>query len=79
MKIKIKSVTKIDHAYTKEIVFEREGVEYKATLYWDNHDAYNLELDGKDYPDWITEWDEDETIEYTLDELTDIHALTENI
>ena len=71
MKIKINSVIEEITSYNKTITFEYEGEEYSGVLSWDNYDGYNLELDGKDDPDWITEWDEEHSLEYLLDELSD--------
>jgi hypothetical protein len=80
--ISIKGITKEDTAYDKRITFEREGVEYSVLLHWDNMDGYNLLFaDDKGYytnantPEWAIKWDEDEhdgeSLEYTLDCLTD--------
>jgi len=76
--ISIKGVSKDDTAYDKHITFEREGVEYSVLLHWDNMDGYDLTFSSDlidDMPDWALEWDEDEhdgeSLEYTLDCLTD--------
>jgi hypothetical protein len=79
MSIKIKATTKEETAYDKRITFEREGVEYSVLLHWDSSDGYELNfLDAGNFipdPDWASEWQEnpgdEESLEYTLDNLTD--------
>ena len=78
--IKINGVTKEDTAWDKYITFEREGVEYSVLLHWDSYDGYDLNfLDGRNFipdPEWTSEWQDAqlygaESLEYTLDGLTD--------
>jgi hypothetical protein len=79
MSITIKGVTKQDTAYDKRITFEREGVEYSVLLHWDSYDGFDLNfLDGRGFtttPEWAIEWyeveGEGESLEYSLDALTD--------
>jgi len=78
--ITIKDITKEDTAWRKEITFEREGKTYTATLYWSAYDGYDLDFrDGRKFipdPEWASEWQDrqqygEESLEYTLDSLTE--------
>ena len=72
--ITIKSVTKEDTGWTKEIKFEREGETYIATLYWNIHDGYDLVFKNPSLfkPSWVfTEYKLLGELEQLLDELTD--------
>jgi hypothetical protein len=76
--ITIKSVTKQDTAWRKEITIEREGETHLVILYWDIHNGYELLFKNKNNqtPDWVVDWEDrqqygDESLEYTLDSLTE--------
>ena len=79
MSITIKGVTKQDTAYDKRITFEREGVEYSVLLHWDAYEGFELNfLDSRAFtstPEWAIcfedEEGEGESLEYSLDALTD--------
>ena len=74
--ITIKSTTKEDTGWTKEITLEREGETYLATLYWSIADGYELVFKANPTPDWVVAWEDSqqygaESLEYTLDCLTE--------
>jgi len=73
MSITIKSITKENVAYNKEITFEREGEEYTVLLHWDNNDGFDLTFLDEVSPDWADYWEDNnnESLESTLDKLTD--------
>jgi hypothetical protein len=80
MSIKIESITKEETAYDKYVQFTYEGESYSVLLHWDKWDGFDLtftELDRTrnwiDAPDWAITWDEnnEESLGYTLDQLTD--------
>lgn len=75
MSITINGVTKEETAYDKRITFTREGKEYSVLLHWDAYDGFDLNfLDGRritEAPDWAIEWDEEESLEYHLECLSD--------
>jgi len=74
--ITIKSVTKEDTAWTKEITLEREGEIYLATLYWSSEGGYDLVFKTNPVPEWANEWQDRqqygaESLEYELDSMTE--------
>jgi hypothetical protein len=78
--IEIKSITKEETSYDKYVQFTYEGESYSVLLHWDKWDGFDLtftELDRTrnwiDAPDWAITWDEnnEESLGYTLDQLTD--------
>ena len=79
MSIAIKGITKEETAYDKRITFEREGVEYSVLLHWDAYEGFDLTfLDGRTFtttPEWAVSFEDEEgegeSLEYTLDALTD--------
>lgn len=75
MSITLTGVTKEETAYDKRITFTHEGEEYSVILHWDMYDGFDLNfLEGRMYtqaPDWAVDWDEEDTLEYHLDCLSD--------
>ena len=80
MSIKINRITKEDTAYSKHIQFTYEGENYSVILYWDRYDGYEVSFTeiGKtrnciDEPEWAINWEDnnEESLAYTLDNLTD--------
>ena len=69
----IESVSKQETAYSKSITINYEGQEYEVLLYWNNWDGYELSFVNSDEPEWAINWEEnnDESLAYTLDGLTD--------
>jgi hypothetical protein len=77
MSITIKSVTKENTGWTKEITLEREGKTHSVTLYWNDSDGYDLVFKNKtgSTPAWawkmIEADDGDENLYVILDNLTE--------
>jgi hypothetical protein len=76
MSIEIKGITKEETAYDKEITFTYEGEEYAVRLHWDKWDGYDLTFNDIEEPEWVSKWHDsqqygEESLEYTLDGLTD--------
>jgi hypothetical protein len=76
--LKISGVSKVEKSYEKQITFTRGEETYYATLYWESNDGFELAFvnaDGKgiDTPEWAINWEEEEieSLEFTLDDLTD--------
>jgi hypothetical protein len=69
----IESVLKQEMAYSKSMVINYEGKEYQVLLYWSNWEGYELDFIGLDEPEWAINWEDnnDESLAYTLDTLTD--------
>jgi hypothetical protein len=76
MSIEIKGVTKEEVAFDKYIQFTYEGESYSVLLHWDKWDGYDLTFIEVAEPKWVSEWEDSqqyggESLEYTLDGLTD--------
>jgi hypothetical protein len=80
MSIEIKGVTKDETAYDKYVQFTYAGESYSILLHWDKYDGYDLTFTKVDEtyttiddPEWAINWEEnnDESLAYTLDGLTD--------
>lgn len=79
MSITIKQANKETTAWAKEIMFEREGKEYHATLYWDSYDGYDITFHNKtnSTPEWaknVYDYEDssgDENLYEILDNLTE--------
>jgi hypothetical protein len=74
--MEIKGVSKEETAYDKEMTISYEGQEYQVVLHWDKWDGYDLRFINSDTPEWVSEWEDSqqyggESLEYTLDGLTD--------
>jgi hypothetical protein len=74
--MEIKGVSKEETAYDKEITISYEGQEYQVVLHWDKWDGYDLRFINSDTPEWAIRWEDSqqygaESLEYTLDGLTD--------
>jgi hypothetical protein len=69
----IEGVEKQETAYTKKMTITYEGQQYDVLLYWNNSDGYDLDFVGSDEPQWAIEWEDnnEESLAYTLDSLTD--------
>ena len=82
--IKIEGVSKVEQSYSKEISFTYKGEPYVVSLYWESGEGFEINFltpergAYMDTPDWAVNWDEEEglfyeeSLVYTLDELTDI-------
>jgi len=62
--------------WAKDINFEYEGERYSVILYWNIEDGYELLFKNNRTPKWVEEWEIDyqageDTLEYTLDSLTE--------
>lgn len=75
----INGVSKIDKRYLKEITFTHDDKEYSVNLYWDSDEGFDVTFIDHKYnqipmPDWAVNWEdtEEESLAFTLDELTDI-------
>ena len=80
MSIEINGVTKEDTAYDKWVHFTYEGEQYHALLHWDMYDGFDLAFTDAvrtanwvKSPDWVWDWEgeNEESLEFTLDQLTD--------
>jgi hypothetical protein len=69
----IEGVEKEETAYTKKMTITYEGQQYDVLLYWNSLDGYDLDFVGSDEPQWAIEWEDnnEESLAYTLDNLTD--------
>lgn len=83
MSIAIQGVTKDETAYDKYIQFTYKGESYSVLLHWDKWDGYELTFTDTantrnwiESPEWAAMWEDNqqyggESLEYTLDGLTD--------
>jgi hypothetical protein len=84
MTIEITGATKEETAYDKWIHFTYEAEEYHALLHWDSTSGFDLTFTDARHtnkwvktPNWAIEWNKDtesnyeDTLEFTLDSLTD--------
>ena len=75
MSITINQASKEVTAWSKEIIFEREGEAHIVTLYWDFYKGYDITFHNKNNstPEWAIVWEENnsDSLGYTLDELTE--------
>jgi len=71
--IDIKGVTKQETAYSKNMTITYEGEEYEVLLYWSSWEGYELSFVDSDEPEWAINWEDnnEESLAYTLDSLTD--------
>jgi hypothetical protein len=72
--IEIKGITKEETAYDKEMTISYEGQEYSIILHWDKWDGYEIFFNDIDTPDWAIDWEENndnESLAYLLDGLTE--------
>jgi hypothetical protein len=80
MSITINGITKEETAYDKYVQFTYEGQEYSVLLHWDKWDGFDLQFTESEFrskwiadPEWAVNWEDnnDESLAYTLDGLTD--------
>jgi hypothetical protein len=78
LELKISGVSKVEKSYEKQITFTRGEETYYAALYWESNDGFELVFvnsrgEGVDTPEWAINWEEEEieSLEFTLDDLTD--------
>ena len=69
----IEGVSKEETSYAKEMTITYDGQQYEVLLRWNNWDGYELSFVGSDEPEWAVEWEDnnEESLAYTLDSLTD--------
>jgi len=71
--MEIKGVSKQETSYAKEMTITYDGQQYEVLLRWNNWDGYELDFINSDEPEWAIEWEDnnEESLAYTLDSLTD--------
>jgi hypothetical protein len=59
-------------AFKKRVSFKHEGEIYHASLYWDEHDGYDLIFKNKNNstPEWALDYPGADSLEYIIDSLT---------
>jgi hypothetical protein len=43
--------------WERRLLITHEDMSYNATLFWDNHDGYELIFRDIDYPEWAQDYD----------------------
>ncbi len=69
----IEGVSKEETSYAKEMTITYDGQQYEVLLRWNNWDGYDLTFKNSDEPEWAIDWEDnnDESLAFTLDSLTD--------
>ena len=69
----IEGVSKQETSFAKEMTITYDGQQYEVLLRWNNWDGYELDFINSDEPEWAIEWEDnnEESLAYTLDNLTD--------
>jgi hypothetical protein len=62
-------------SFNKAITFTYEGVEYSARIYWEHNDGYDISWLNGDSPEWATNWEAADSVEYILDSLIQAEGL----
>lgn len=71
--IVVSDVVSVVTGWKKKVTITFDNKDYKATLYWDEHDGYELVFPHQNTkPEWAIEWEDKQqyggnSLEYTLD------------
>ena len=59
-------------AWKRKFTIEREGKEYRVSLYWSEGDGYEVFFNSEPMPDWAQNWEDnhDQDLGSYFDDLT---------